>query len=1162
MPITDQLKQFALKTLPGMNNQVEDLDLQDKWVKTAQNCRFEEEPGAVDKRDPVTYFNTESIGSGAVLGLERFYTSSGVTKFIAVHGTSAYVGDDVAGSFTEIRSDLTSGKRCSFEVYKDIIMCSNGYDNIWAYDGAASNVTWELGACKAVLGTAGGNLDATAEYYYAVTFDADAAVNGAVSNTITTDASKKVELTNIPLGPIGTTNRKLYRTEGGGSSLKLLATIADNTTTIYSDDIADASLTTAYPVVTDDMPKGNILKVHRERLFIAGDPSYPNKIYYANPYLPHFIQQTSNLDFMEISPDDNDEIMGIPIQLGMMICVKKNTIRILHITSATSGANPTSWYADDPISFTGSPAQWSITQTPYGIVFLGWDHWYRFDGAQVTPVFDEFDTDDILPSSYSDTVGFMHEGIFLAAYTDATIATQYHNRIMRYNFKRTALGYDLWTSDTISGANCFAAKTGDDESGELYYGDSQNGFIIKAIKSEDAYRLRTKTECNDGESSDIFVGGSENSPYIEIGAIEAAESIPDDVCIFWDNLDTTPGDGWTEITTYAGRLLKLAATYGTTAGGTHTHTYTGDLATVNPANQPHGETGTPGDEFSHRHELSGTSGASEVLPRHTLLRMFYKNNTTTEYVFPIGALVMWDQSFSPTGWESSTALHGDSISNHYLCMKTEGASGLFEAITSLHTHTASGTSGYKIGGHVASTMSTYYSTTNMVLNHRHDYELSPANTNLSTWELDYVSFPLIKKIGAEEQTWQGEEYFAYCLYLGAGAPGNGWAIDDTYDGRYIKIGSDDIKTGDEANGAHVHTVPGTTSTNCGSWGGGDDYNSNDKVHEHPVTATFASGTAITPKSVTFILIKKIIGSMVDYNDAIETTYTNGIWESPSQEINAESLNKLYWNEDTDSTTLIALHTRTGATQSAVETATNITSAADDGGDIEFTLVAHGLVNTDRVVIGAGTTMPTGVVTTILYYVLKTGNDTFKISLTTGGTEIAWTDDGTGQLTFKQWEGAYSDANGSTITSTAGIWLQYLIELVADDTTDSNPRVYFTNAFVVKYTYEKGDTTAETSVNYMYEFGFRNFNTPMQDKFFKKIGTVHKGTQGSFTFSWETNISDDSFDVSLDSFPERWQSYFQDTARGEDINFAVSKNDLYSFRLSELKGVYTEAPMIL
>ena len=51
----------------------------------------------------------------------------------------------------------------------------------------------------------------------------------------------------LAIGPTGTTQRKLYRTEAAGTALKLTATIANNTAEEYVDNIADASLTTAAP---------------------------------------------------------------------------------------------------------------------------------------------------------------------------------------------------------------------------------------------------------------------------------------------------------------------------------------------------------------------------------------------------------------------------------------------------------------------------------------------------------------------------------------------------------------------------------------------------------------------------------------------------------------------------------------------------------------------------------------------------------------------------------------------------------------------------------------------------------------------------------------------------------------------------------------------------
>ncbi|MES2360056.1 MAG: hypothetical protein V4529_17075 [Gemmatimonadota bacterium] len=65
---------------------------------------------------------------------------------------------------------------------------------------------------------------------------------GPVSNTAGNSDVHVVPLSAIPLGPSGTTGRKIYRTAAGGSQLKLLTTISDNSTTTWIDGATDASL--------------------------------------------------------------------------------------------------------------------------------------------------------------------------------------------------------------------------------------------------------------------------------------------------------------------------------------------------------------------------------------------------------------------------------------------------------------------------------------------------------------------------------------------------------------------------------------------------------------------------------------------------------------------------------------------------------------------------------------------------------------------------------------------------------------------------------------------------------------------------------------------------------------------------------------------------------
>lgn len=99
--------------------------------------------------------------------------------------------------------------------------------------------------------SAAGDVDNGA-HRYLVTFVTDDGETqaGTPSAAVTvTDKSVngKVTVSGIPLGGGAVTARKLYRTAAGGSAYLLCATIADNTTTTWQDNLADASLGAGAP---------------------------------------------------------------------------------------------------------------------------------------------------------------------------------------------------------------------------------------------------------------------------------------------------------------------------------------------------------------------------------------------------------------------------------------------------------------------------------------------------------------------------------------------------------------------------------------------------------------------------------------------------------------------------------------------------------------------------------------------------------------------------------------------------------------------------------------------------------------------------------------------------------------------------------------------------
>lgn len=96
-----------------------------------------------------------------------------------------------------------------------------------------------------------GNVDNGAHRYAVTCVTADGETERGVVSSSVTVADKtvngKVELTAILLGGSSVTSRKLYRTAAGGTTYFLLATLSDNTTIVYTDNIADASLGAEVP---------------------------------------------------------------------------------------------------------------------------------------------------------------------------------------------------------------------------------------------------------------------------------------------------------------------------------------------------------------------------------------------------------------------------------------------------------------------------------------------------------------------------------------------------------------------------------------------------------------------------------------------------------------------------------------------------------------------------------------------------------------------------------------------------------------------------------------------------------------------------------------------------------------------------------------------------
>lgn len=107
-----------------------------------------------------------------------------------------------------------------------------------------------IGGAALISPAAAGNIENGVHKYAVVFYNSAGSTtpSDTISATVVDKTTNgKIVLTGIPLGPTGTTGRKIYRTLADASVLTLLATIADNTTTTYTDNVADGTLSGAIP---------------------------------------------------------------------------------------------------------------------------------------------------------------------------------------------------------------------------------------------------------------------------------------------------------------------------------------------------------------------------------------------------------------------------------------------------------------------------------------------------------------------------------------------------------------------------------------------------------------------------------------------------------------------------------------------------------------------------------------------------------------------------------------------------------------------------------------------------------------------------------------------------------------------------------------------------
>jgi hypothetical protein len=318
--------------------------------------------------------------AGAVDGLieYRFLDSSNnlQTQFIGVAGGTIY--KNILTTPVVIYSGISAGK-VSFQIYKDKLFIANGIDPIWVYNGLNGTV-YQMGAPEALPLAVVGNPNGVYRYQMSYVTAGGEEIIGTISNAVTV-VNSQITL-NLPIGYAGTTSRKLYRTEAGGTVYKELATVANNTDLTFVDNIADSSLGDPIPDVTIPAPRPQFLCSGGDRLFCAKMAAYPTQVGVTDTAL-EVIDMGNSTDIANYGAD-NTAVEGIGVDFDKIVVGTAKTIAFIDPASVSVQFTRANVGIKDGFSMANVPA---FGEFPGGLMFVSTEDDVRLmSGLQALPV--------------------------------------------------------------------------------------------------------------------------------------------------------------------------------------------------------------------------------------------------------------------------------------------------------------------------------------------------------------------------------------------------------------------------------------------------------------------------------------------------------------------------------------------------------------------------------------------------------------------------------------------------------------------------------------------------------------------------------------------------------------------------------------------------------
>lgn len=324
--------------------------------------------GTCETREGTSYFNTSSVetGSNVADGGGSYKNSTMVAWF---GGTMFRSSGTTFVAVSGSTNTYTSGTAVNWATFQDIMFWSDGINGPYRWEGG--NDIYKMGmypmSAPVAASNVAGNI-AVGTWYYAIAPVNTHAVEGPLGSmaTVTNTVSAVIGLTGVPIGTAlaGVSTRYVYRASTTVGPWYRVGTIADNTTTVYTDTVGAASgVLGSLAATSTTSPKPfNCIALHKERLWMPDKDNLSLLRYtdFTNPFV------SDDLNFVELAEGDDTDIKAVGVQNDLVTGFKDNSIFVCAMSDPSD---------DTTLEVRKSPANYGITgargfiNTDNGIIF-------------------------------------------------------------------------------------------------------------------------------------------------------------------------------------------------------------------------------------------------------------------------------------------------------------------------------------------------------------------------------------------------------------------------------------------------------------------------------------------------------------------------------------------------------------------------------------------------------------------------------------------------------------------------------------------------------------------------------------------------------------------------------------------------------------------------